>query len=151
MNYILPKKIIIAFGLVLLFFAFCPFSLADNLKDAFNVTDKKPLVNFADKAGYDPAQSQIEPMIAKIIQAVLSFLGVVFLILIIYAGYTWMTASGNEQQIEKAKKTLTASVIGLIIVISAYAISVFVVKRIGDSALQQSQPESQPAAEGKKN
>ncbi|MDD4271234.1 MAG: hypothetical protein PHF50_00315 [Patescibacteria group bacterium] len=61
------------------------------------------------------------------IQAFLSILGVIFLILIIYAGYGWMMARGEEEKVTKAKDTLTRAVIGLIITIGAYAISYWII------------------------
>ena len=63
--------------------------------------------------------------IGTLINAALSFLGVLFLLLTIYGGYLWMTAAGNEEQINKAKKIITSALIGLIIVISAYIITKF--------------------------
>jgi len=62
----------------------------------------------------------------KLIGVVLSFVGVLFLILMIYAGITWMTAAGNDQQVTKAKSLLINSIIGLIIIFAAYAITAFV-------------------------
>ncbi|MFH1412600.1 MAG: hypothetical protein ABIG10_01035 [bacterium] len=59
----------------------------------------------------------------KILGAGLAFLGVIFLILMIYGGITWMTAGGNDEKVAKARKLLVAAVIGLIIVLSAYAIT----------------------------
>lgn len=70
---------------------------------------------------YTPAE-----IIGIIISAVLALLGVIFLILIIYSGYIWMTARGNEQSVEKAKNMLRDSVIGLIIVLGAFAITKFI-------------------------
>ena len=67
--------------------------------------------------------------IGKIIGAVLSFVGVIFMVLIVYGGLTWMTASGNEKQVEKAKNLIVQAVIGLVVVLAAYAITKF----IGDS------------------
>lgn len=61
----------------------------------------------------------------QVIGVVLSFVGVLFLILMIYAGILWMTASGNEQQVAKAKGLLINAVIGIIIVFSAYALTTF--------------------------
>jgi hypothetical protein len=54
--------------------------------------------------------------------------GIIFLFLLIYGGIFWMTARGNESQVEKAKNIITNSLVGLIIVLLAYAISVFVIK-----------------------
>ena len=64
--------------------------------------------------------------IGQIIGLVLSFIGVVFLVLMIYAGITWMTAQGNDQTISKAKDLIVSSIIGLIIVLAAYAITSFI-------------------------
>jgi len=57
---------------------------------------------------------------------VLSFIGVLFLILTIYGGINWMTAGGNEQKVEKAKTIIINAIIGLLIVLSAYTITSFI-------------------------
>lgn len=75
----------------------------------------------------------IESTIAAAIQALLGFLGIVFLILIIYAGFLWMTAGGNSDRVKKARSLLLNSVIGLIIIVSAYAISDFVLQSLQDA------------------
>ena len=73
-------------------------------------------------AGYDaPTDPRITA--ALIVRAILNFLGIIFLCLIIYAGILWMTAGGNDEQIGKAKKLMYQSVIGLIIILSAYSIT----------------------------
>ena len=64
--------------------------------------------------------------IANIIKVVLSLLGFIFVILMIYAGILWMTAAGNEKQVQKAKDIVSRAAIGLIIVVSAYAITYFI-------------------------
>ena len=70
-------------------------------------------------------------VVGSVIGAVLSFVGVIFLVLMIYGGLLWMTAAGNDQNVTKAKDIIINSVIGLIIVVSAYAITVFVSSQIG--------------------
>lgn len=97
-----------------------------NLKDAFKDGSSFKNVAGDQGAGYDTgAQSEtVEPIISIIIKTVLSFLGVVFLILTIYGGFMWMTAAGNDEQVKKAGSLIRSAVIGLIIVISAYAITV---------------------------
>ncbi len=81
----------------------------------------------ANAAGIGGATS-LSFIISVIIQAVLGFLGIIFLVLTIMAGFKWMTAGGNEDEIKKAKQTLTNSVIGLIIVLAAYTITYSVFK-----------------------
>lgn len=61
--------------------------------------------------------------VGQILAAALSFLGILFLLLMIYAGILWMGARGNEQEIEKAKNLISAAVIGLVVIIMAYAIT----------------------------
>lgn len=65
-------------------------------------------------------------IVAIAIKAFLGLLGIIFLILIIYAGFNWMTAQGEEEKVTKAKETLQRAVIGLIIIIAAYSITYFV-------------------------
>jgi len=65
-----------------------------------------------------------------IIRYSLSLLGFIFLLLTLYAGFLWMTAGGDEGNIEKAKKILTASVIGLAIILLSYAITLFVFRTL---------------------
>jgi len=64
--------------------------------------------------------------VASIIQVILGFLGVIALLLIIYAGFSWMTAQGNKDKIEKAQQTLATSIIGLLIVLAAFSVTIFV-------------------------
>lgn len=64
--------------------------------------------------------------VAGIIQTVLSLVGIVFLILILMAGYWIFTAKGDEAQVEKGQNTIKAAVIGLIITLAAYSITLYV-------------------------
>ncbi len=69
----------------------------------------------------------IDPRVTAvfIIRVLLSFTSIVMIGLIVYAGFTWMTAGGNEEKVEGAKTTIRNSVIGLVIVLSAYSITLF--------------------------
>ena len=58
----------------------------------------------------------------------LTFLGLVFLVLIILSGYKWMISNGNEEEIKKAKGQLIAAIIGMFIVLSSYALLNFIYK-----------------------
>jgi len=111
-----------------------------NLNDAFKVTDnssKDPLDTLASKAGYNTAQTNLNQIVGNVIQTVLGLLGIIFLLLIIYGGVIWMTAQGEEAKVEKAQRIIRNAVIGLIIVISAYAISYFIINAIGQRTLAQ--------------
>lgn len=73
----------------------------------------------------------LQATIGSIIGAVLAFVGVIFLILIIYGGITWMTAGGSEEKIKKAKGLIVNSIIGLVIILAAYSIVSFIFTQIG--------------------
>ena len=68
--------------------------------------------------------------IGVIIGKALSFVGIIFLVLIIYGGFIWMLARGNEQEAKKAKDILQMAIIGMIIVFAAYAITNLVVSTL---------------------
>ncbi len=122
------KKFIFIFSLVSLL---NPFStvFAYGLDDAVDNMD-----DIAGWAGYDNSVVDPEPIIGKVIKTIISFLGVIFFILIVYGGFMWMTARGNEQQIESAKKIITNSIIGLVIVLFAYAITWYIVYQLTSTA-----------------
>lgn len=115
-------------------FVFGNFVLADNLSDAFK---PKYLGNAAKTAGYNTTATNPDTVITTVIRIALSFVGVIFLVLMIYGGYLWMMARGNEDQVTKAKNLITAAIIGLIIVIAAYAISMLVVGMLSEQTLKQ--------------
>lgn len=66
--------------------------------------------------------------VARVIYMFLSLLGLIFVGLITYAGYHWVTARGNEEKVRKAQDTIRQSVWGLIIVLAAYSLSYFIIK-----------------------
>lgn len=73
----------------------------------------------------------VQTAIGQIIGLALSFVGVIFLLMMIVGGFMWMTAGGNEDQTGKAKKILTSAIIGLVLIFAAYAITAFVTGTLG--------------------
>ena len=71
-------------------------------------------------------ETKISEIIGTLIQTILSFLGVIFIILILRGGFLWMTAGGEEDQVEDALGIIGSSVTGLVIIVMAYAIWRFV-------------------------
>ncbi|MDO8668170.1 MAG: pilin [bacterium] len=69
-------------------------------------------------------------VVVDVIYIILGFLGILAVILIIYAGFKWMLSRGNDDEVSDAKKILIAGVIGLVIILSAYIIANFVIERI---------------------
>ncbi len=74
--------------------------------------------------------TDIRGAIVKIVQYILGFLGLIAILIVLYAGYLWMTAAGNEEKVSKARATLTAGLIGLVIILAAYALTQFVIQSI---------------------
>ncbi|MCX6797945.1 MAG: pilin [Candidatus Falkowbacteria bacterium] len=125
------KKTVLLFGLF--------FCLASNPSFALAQVDTSYGLNTTmDQGNLKQALSATDPRLraGQIIGVVLSFIGVIFLILMIYAGIMWMTAAGNEQQVSKAKDLLVNAIIGLVIVFAAYAITAY----IGDLLTNTSTP-----------
>jgi hypothetical protein len=72
----------------------------------------------------------VRTTIGSVIRAFMGLLGIVAVLLILYGGFKWMTAGGNEEQVGEAKKIIISGIIGLIIILSAYAIANFIVGAI---------------------
>lgn len=85
-------------------------------------------MDFGASIGLSSADPRI--IASRIIQIFLGFLGIIAVGLIVYAGFLWMTAAGNEDKIDRAKKTLVSAVVGLIIILSAFAIATFILNKL---------------------
>jgi hypothetical protein len=72
-------------------------------------------------------------IVGNFIGAALGLLGVVFVVLLIYAGFLWLTAQGDVEKAKKAKGIIFQAVIGLVIIFSAYMITSFVISALGNS------------------
>ena len=84
----------------------------------------------AGKAGLTSAGANVPTLAGNLIGTALSLVGVLFFILMIYGGFLWMTARGNEEATTKALGTITAAIIGIIIIMASYAITNFVFKSV---------------------
>ena len=95
----------------------------DGLNEAAN---KGYLDNSGTSEPREGVITSIPMAVGKIVGLALSFIGLAFFILMIYGGFIWMFARGNDQDVEKAKSLIQAAIIGLVIVLSAYAITMFI-------------------------
>ena len=98
-------------------------SITNNLQQAgkaFSGSDKSNLAQVTSPAA----------IVGTIIQVVLGFLGIVATALVVYAGFLYMTARGNDTQVKKALAILRNAVVGLVIIMSAYAITAFVIDQL---------------------
>lgn len=110
------------------------FSYSITIAADTNIADRLTKVGTA--SGYSEVSTYSLPIAAgRIIRAFLSLIGIIFMSYIIYAGYLWMTASGEEEKIRKAKAILRGCIIGLIITLSAYVITATVMDRMSKAVV----------------
>ncbi len=76
------------------------------------------------------SQRTLPEIVGSIINIVLGFLGIVFLVILLYAGFTWMTAQGDEGKVKNARSMISQAVVGLIVIVAAFAISNFVLSSL---------------------
>ncbi len=131
------KKILVLFFISLLILNF--FTLNSNQSKAEETggwpAEPIPLETLREAApgigpGREVTEETLITYIGKIIQLALSFVGIILFLVILYGGFLWMTAGGNEEQVTKARTWIKNGVIGLIIIIASYAISAFVIQQL---------------------
>lgn len=132
MRTIAKKLLSLSFLLSLFFFQFgvlglAPQALADNSlinsQEGFQSGEVQ-------QAFGNQAPQDIRYIAARIINIVLTLLGIIFLILLITAGFRYMTAGGNEDQVKASIKQITQAVIGLVIILAAWSITYFIIVRL---------------------
>jgi hypothetical protein len=72
----------------------------------------------------------IKETITSVVNVLMGFLGIIAVIVILLGGFKWMTAMGNEEKVGEAKKLIVAGIIGLVIILAAYAIATYVINTI---------------------
>ena len=86
-------------------------------------------VGYAENIGLATAGDEdIRDTAVDIIKYLLTFLAIIAVIMVLYGGFIWMTAGGNEDRVAKAKKIIISGAIGLIIILAAFAIVMFVIE-----------------------
>ncbi len=83
--------------------------------------------NTAGTAGY--SYQDVTIVAGNIINISLLLLGSVFLALMVYGGYVWLTAQGKSDRVEKAKDTIISASIGIVIVLAAYSVTFFIISQ----------------------
>jgi len=95
-----------------------------------DVSDLLPS-SFADETGL--GQKDLKAGLGELINVALGFLGIVAVIIILFGGFKWMTAGGNDEKVGEAKRLIIAGIVGLAIILSAYAITTFVLQSLIDA------------------
>jgi hypothetical protein len=88
-----------------------------------NVTITDPVTKVAKNVGGDVATiTCLQPLFVNIVSAATALSGVALFLMIIMGGYNFLFAGGDQKKLEKAKGTLTAAIIGLVVIACAYLI-----------------------------
>lgn len=90
---------------------------------------KEQLGTIKQNIGAD-VEGDLPKLIGQFIRVFLGVLGIIFVIYVVYAGYIYMTAGGDDTKVQKSKKMIGTAVIGIILIVAAYAISEFVINAI---------------------
>jgi len=115
------KMTVVIFALALIFLPVWVYA-ADTIAPIYSDVGTQ-LGAAAGKEGAGLELQDTRVVIANGIRYLLSFVGVIFVALMVYAGILWMTAGGNDEQVGKAKKLIFQAMIGLFVVFSAYSIT----------------------------
>jgi len=131
------KKLLIIFVALLTIFslAVAPAALADDNND-----DNDDILGGSDEyanlglAQYGPAAGlgtkDVRDTVAQIIRVSLGLLGIVAVVIILLGGFKWMIAGGNDEKVKEARKLIISGIIGLAIILAAYAIAEFVISSL---------------------
>lgn len=128
MKKILLKKIVVMVMALIVLTSILSFSLpalAAELDPWGSPTLKESIKTTTGLGERDPRD-----IAASVINIILGFLGIIAVIIILLGGFKWMTAGGNEDKVGEAKKLIVAGVIGLVIIIAAFAIATFVLNSL---------------------
>lgn len=126
-------KIIVFLAMVygINFMVVAPVSAVTKSTDLWSMIQAGGLLDIG-KYGYQmayPDQPKGIPVIAgQTINTLLGLLGIIFVVLIVYSGYLWMTAGGNEEQVGTAKDILKNAIIGVLLILAAYSITIFILR-----------------------
>lgn len=104
------------------------------IRRALAADDPYGLANTAYYSGLKTADPSLPNMVGKIIGVILSVTGIIFLYVIIWGGNLYMSARGNEEQVEKAKSLITQAIIGIILIIGAYSLTYFIIDLLAPKA-----------------
>lgn len=128
---ILTKKILPSFGLALLLALPLGANAVTGVQELQRNTQQ---FGAATGLGTGARDEDLKTKIANIINIVLGFLGIIAVVMIVYSGFRWMMAGGNEDTVREAKGTLKNALIGLVIVFLAYGITAFTVRALSRAA-----------------
>ncbi|MBP9869690.1 hypothetical protein KBC59_04000 [Patescibacteria group bacterium] len=74
--------------------------------------------------------TDLPTIIGAVVNILLTLVGVLLLAYLLYGGFMWMTAAGDEGKVKKARSLISNAIIGLVIIVSSFAIASFVLDRL---------------------
>ncbi|OGH64291.1 MAG: hypothetical protein A2821_01845 [Candidatus Magasanikbacteria bacterium RIFCSPHIGHO2_01_FULL_41_23] len=95
-----------------------------------------------DTFGLNPVGNQVKGKLgnqdlretaANLINVLLGILGLIAVVIVLAGGFKWMTAGGNDEKVTEARKMIFSGIIGLAIIMSAWAISLFVINQLSSA------------------
>ncbi|MBI4098607.1 MAG: TrbC/VirB2 family protein [Candidatus Magasanikbacteria bacterium] len=92
--------------------------------------ESKVLAGVSGIGDLDPINTEPEIALGRIIKSGLGIIGIVALLVILYAGTKWMLARGESKMVQEAQDTILWAVIGLAVIFGSYAITDFVIKNV---------------------
>lgn len=67
---------------------------------------------------------------ARLINVALGFLGIIAVVIVLIGGFKYMVSGGNDEKTADARRLIVSGIIGLAIILSAWAITSFVISRL---------------------
>lgn len=83
-------------------------------------------LDYLDDSGLEGRDEDPREIAVRILKVIMTFLGIIATVIILLGGFKWMTAAGNEDKVDEAKKLIAAGVIGLVITLSAFMLVTWV-------------------------
>ncbi len=117
------NKIILAIALIAIL-------LTPVLTFAGSSSDWQTNMNDVTTAANQLPNESVGTFVGDIIRWVLGLIGVILVALIVYGGFLYMTSAGNEDQVDRAKKVLTYSIIGLIVIVIAWIAADYIMSAV---------------------
>jgi hypothetical protein len=119
--------------LIIILISVCLLGYFGNVASAEITATEKALQGLdstADSAGVKSAETDPAKVVGKVIEILLSVLGAIFLVIVIYGGIMWMTSAGAPESVTKAQNMIIDGSIGLIVCLGAYALTYYIVSAL---------------------
>lgn len=123
-------KLVSILGLIMVLFSVPSFAVAGEPGKAFKSAQKLLQQSAGETVGKGAAEVTPGQIVGTFVNAAVGVLGVVAVILLVYGGGLWLTAAGSPEKVAKAKKVIISTIIGVIIVGLAYAITSFILGQV---------------------